>query len=160
MLRFYPAESRSKLWGQALWFLAWLFVTTVAISLTPSQSGHATHTQLGLAPCPSATILHRPCPGCGLTTAFTATVHGDFGLALKAHPLGSALYLLFTASALACGYGWVRKLRFNTDGKEFNRLLGWIVCVFLVVSMIRFAVVNNYTATGHKPPQVTNQQTN
>jgi hypothetical protein len=37
--------------------------------------------------CPSAALLGIPCPGCGLTRATLAVLRGDFGAALRFHPL-------------------------------------------------------------------------
>lgn len=145
---FYPVPSRKPLYGQLSWFLVWLGTTAFGVILKPSPTGHATHTQLGLAPCPSAVFLHRPCPGCGLTTSFTAMIHGNLPLAFSSHPLGPFLYLLFTVSALACLYGFVRKMRFNTDTPQFNRSLAYLVGGFLLFSLIRFAVVSDYSAYG------------
>ncbi len=144
MVFFEKVDSRIPLSGQLLWFLLWAGVTAFAIYLSPSPRGHGTHMQLGLPPCPSAMVLNRPCPGCGLTTSFTATVHGHFIGAFVAHPLGSILYILFTISALACIYGWIRVERFNTEGRDFNRALTWLIGVFLVFGIIRFAVMGDY----------------
>lgn len=150
---FQPVENRKLLGGHLAWFLVWLIVTVIAVILTPNPQGHGTHTQLGLAPCPSALIMHRPCPGCGLTTSFTATVHGDIGLAFTAHPLGPILYLFATASALACFYGWLTKRKFATDTPAFNKSLGALIVVFLVFSTIRFAVVSDYSS-GFSPRKI------
>jgi len=144
MIRFNPVARRKDLWGHLMWFLAWVGVTGFAIYLTPSASGHGTHTELGLPPCPSVLFLHRPCPGCGLTTSFTATVHGQFGAAFHAHPLGPLLYLTFTLSALACFYGWVQKKQLDTSSKSFNRFLGVFIVVFFAFGITRFALMGHY----------------
>ena len=37
--------------------------------------------------CPTAALLHLPCPGCGMTRAGVALLHGDLAGALALHPL-------------------------------------------------------------------------
>lgn len=137
-------DSRRTLVGQLFWFLLWLGVTTVAMVLSPDPHSHGTHQQLGLPACPSVIAFHRPCPGCGLTTSFTAMVHGDFAAAFRANMFGPVLYVLFTASALVCGWGWLRKVRFDTDTKAFNIALGVLVGMFLAYGGARFALMDNY----------------
>ncbi|HEY3780776.1 MAG TPA: DUF2752 domain-containing protein [Fimbriimonadaceae bacterium] len=147
MIRFEKAESRKHLVGQFLWFLLWVFVTSCAIYLTPSTEGHGTHTQLGLPPCPSVMLLGRPCPGCGLTTSFTAFVHGQIGFAFHAHPFGPILYLLFTASALCCLYGFVKGYYLDFSSKSFNRVGMAFMVVFLGFGLIRFCIDSHYGDT-------------
>lgn len=143
-VRFEPAESGKALSGQLIWFLFWLGVTAVGLYLTPSPRGHGTHTQLGLAPCASASLLNRPCPGCGLTTAFTSTIHGDVVTAFKSNAFGPFLYILFTISAVVCGITYFRKIRFVTDTRAFNWVLGILVGSFLVYGGLRFLLVTDY----------------
>jgi hypothetical protein len=50
--------------------------------------------------CPTAFFFGVPCPGCGLTRATLALLHGDFAAALRFHPLAPLLAPLF-AGALA-----------------------------------------------------------
>lgn len=40
-----------------------------------------------LPPCLWKTLFHHPCPGCGLTTAFTKLLHFDFPGAFHSNPL-------------------------------------------------------------------------
>ena len=141
---FEPVASRKLIIGQLTWFLFWVGVTVFGAVLRASPQGHGTHTQLGLPPCPSVTAFNRPCPGCGLTTSFTSTIHGDLAFAFKAHPLGTLLYVLFTVSALACGYGFLRKLKFNTESKRFNFWLAVVVGGFLVFGVFRFLTSAGY----------------
>jgi hypothetical protein len=58
--------------------------------------------------CPMAALLGLPCPGCGLTRAALAALHGDFAAALRFHPL---VFLAAPAYAFLLGillWGYVR----------------------------------------------------
>jgi hypothetical protein len=48
----------------------------LAKTLVPDPRGFGTHVQLGLRPCAFATMTGRPCPTCGMTTAFAWFVRG------------------------------------------------------------------------------------
>lgn len=141
MLKFEPAASQSRIFGQLLWFLFWVGVTVVAAWLSPNPSGHGTHHRLGLPPCAVPTLYHRLCPGCGLTTSFTAIVHGDFGAAIRANLFGPILYGVFTVTALISGAAYFRKLRWNTDSKGFTWFLVALVGVYLAYGFWRMATV-------------------
>jgi hypothetical protein len=47
--------------------------------------------------CPTATFLGVPCPGCGLTRATLALLHGDLRAAVRLHPLSPLIAPLFFA---------------------------------------------------------------
>ncbi len=146
MKLFEPEPDARRRAANAVIFGAWFVVTVIAAFLRPDAHGHGTHQQLGLPPCPSVLILDRPCPGCGLTTSWTAFVHGDFATAFQAHALGPAFYLAFTVAAWLNLYAGLRGLRVITDGKTFNRGLIAAVTVFLVYGVVRMSVVTGYAA--------------
>ena len=139
MVRLVPVESRRSLTMYLLTFLAWVGVTIAAALMNPNPAGHGTHRQLGLPACPSAVIFERPCPGCGLTTSFTATVHFDFGRAWSAHPFGSLMYFALTLAAIAGIYGYSAKRAFDIAEKPLNRLLIAFLVVYLSFCTWRFA---------------------
>ncbi|MBN1854899.1 MAG: DUF2752 domain-containing protein [Pirellulales bacterium] len=60
----------------------------VARFLTPSPSGNGTHQQLGLPPCTMVTLLGRPCPFCGMTTAWSWLLRGEIKRAANANAGG------------------------------------------------------------------------
>lgn len=142
---FEPIPHRKHAAAQLTLFFAWLFITVCGLYLHPDPSGHGTHTQLGLPPCPSALLFNRPCPGCGLTTSFTALLHGQIAFAFHAHPLGPFLYLGLTAWALLGAYGWVRGWQLDGSGKTFNRVIATFAIVFFGFGIIRMAVTPNYS---------------
>jgi hypothetical protein len=144
MALYEPAPNRRLIGGQLVLFGAWFAVTVVGALLHPSRTGHGTHEQLGLPPCPSALLFDRPCPGCGLTTSWTALIHGDFAFAFHAHPLGPFLYLFFTVMALLALRGWIAQRRLITDSPKFNRALVIGAAAFLCFGVARMVVMPNY----------------
>lgn len=148
MIRLEPVSSRRLVAGQLIWFLVWCCVTGFGIYLKPSPTGHGTHMELGLPPCPSVLLFNRPCPGCGLTTSWTATIHGDLPTAFHAHPFGPILYLMFTFTALYAIYYWWRKIYVNTESRRFNRTLGAVVIAFFLFGAVRFAMSPSYGDSG------------
>lgn len=82
--------------------LAALSVLTLALGLRPSTDGHGTHTRLGLPPCGWVVVFHKPCPTCGMTTAFSHAAKGDFLTALRTQPMGLVL-VVGTATAFWTG---------------------------------------------------------
>ena len=63
----------------------------VARRLEPDPRGYGTHRQLGLPPCAFLAVTGRPCPSCGMTTAFAWVARGRFDRAWRANPAGSLL---------------------------------------------------------------------
>ena len=56
---------------------------------------------LGNQPCSIARVLHRPCPGCGLTRATLLMLHGHFAESFAMHPLALPMILCWCAIAFA-----------------------------------------------------------
>ncbi|MGE3821953.1 MAG: DUF2752 domain-containing protein, partial [Isosphaeraceae bacterium] len=68
-----PADSRLRPEARAaLVVFASVLVVAFAVAswLEPDPSGFGTHRQLGLPPCHFAWVTGKPCPTCGMTTAF------------------------------------------------------------------------------------------
>lgn len=141
MVQFRDGVPKKKLMGQLVWFLAWVFITGFGIYLTASKDLHGTHQSLGLPPCPSVAFFDRPCFGCGMTTSITALLHFDFATAFRAHPFGPPFYILFTITALMCGYGWWKGKYFDTDDRIFNKGMMLITIAFVTFGIVRFATV-------------------
>lgn len=149
MALFESVASRKVIKGQLIWFTSWLFITIVGLSLSPDPTGHGTHQHLGLPPCPSVLLFDRPCPGCGLTTSWTALLHGNFALAFAAHPIGPLMYVMFTLSAFACLYGYVKQMRFDSDIRPINLATKAFLAVFVAFGVGRFLLEPNF-ATQHE----------
>jgi hypothetical protein len=79
-----------------------------AAALTPSPSGHGTHTQLGLPPCGFLVFTGYPCPGCGLTTAFAHMVRLQLIGAWHANPFGIVLFTVTALTIPVSAVGFVR----------------------------------------------------
>lgn len=58
--------------------------------------------------CPTALFFGIPCPGCGLTRATLALLHGDVGTALRLHPLVFVLTPVFAYALGASLLDYVR----------------------------------------------------
>jgi hypothetical protein len=58
--------------------------------------------------CPTALFLGIPCPGCGLTRATLALLHGDIAAALHFHPLVFVLVPLFAYALASSLYEYIR----------------------------------------------------
>ena len=65
--------------------------------LQPDPRGYGTHEQLGLSPCAILRLTGRPCPTCGMTTAFAWFVRGEPARSWRANPAG----LLAAAASMA-----------------------------------------------------------
>ena len=59
--------------------------------LKPSPLRHGTHQQLGLPPCTFLALFGRPCPTCGMTTAWAHLVRGQVIGALRVNVGGTLL---------------------------------------------------------------------
>jgi hypothetical protein len=93
------------------WAVLFALPTAVLITaafLTPNPEGHGTHTQLGLPPCGFLVFTSYPCPGCGLTTAFSHMIRFDLFGAWHANPFGIALFSATAAFVPFAALGFVR----------------------------------------------------
>ena len=81
--------------------LACWSILALAWWMTPTRVGHGTHEQLGMAPCSLLIRTGYPCPTCGMTTSFAATVRGSLPAGLRAHPFGVVLVAVVAAAAVA-----------------------------------------------------------
>lgn len=156
MALFEPGYPRRRIAGQLLWFLAWAMGIALALWLTPDPDGHGTHTQLGLPPCPSMLISNRPCPGCGLTTSFSASAHLRALDAFRAHAFGPVFFWLWTVSAWMALYGFIRGMRFDVDHVWIQRGLLVLMAAFVVHGGLRMALSGPLPGAGEARQAVNN----
>jgi hypothetical protein len=141
-----PCDNKRILSGQLIVAGLWLAITAFGIYLSPSPHGHGTHQQLGLPPCPSVLMFDKPCPGCGLTTSWTATIHGQLGEAFQAHPLGPFLYIIFTVFAIVNIWAYVKRYRVDTSGKKWMFGIVTGAVIFFGFGIVRFITAQSYAA--------------
>lgn len=82
--------------GAAILASATLSILSIAAYLTPDPQGHATHTQLGMPKCSWVMMYEKPCPTCGMTTAFSHAGEAQWISAILTQPMGAFLALLTT----------------------------------------------------------------
>jgi hypothetical protein len=99
----------------------------------------ATHTQLGLAPCSMMVLLGKPCPACGMTTAFALLIRGDMVNALRANWAGVLLAIIWI---MLIPWGLVSIVLKRTVGVRNLELTATVVVgVLLTLMLIRWAFV-------------------
>lgn len=74
--------------------LVLLGMLLLTATLRPNPHGLGTHQRLGFPPCTFLMIFHRPCPTCGMTTAWAHLGKGGVVAAVRANLTGSLLWLL------------------------------------------------------------------
>ena len=96
--------------------------------------------------CPLASSFGIPCPGCGLTRATLALLHGDVAAALHFHPLVWLLTPVFVAFVGMSGFELLReparpraKPRINWLGRGPTLLALGLLVLSLAVWLARFA---------------------
>lgn len=100
----------------------------------------------GFPLCPLAGSFGIPCPGCGLTRATLALLHGDVRSALQLHPL--VLVLTPLAAAVSCVTAW-SLLRLSApqppgqvaflNGRFMSRIATLVLVLTLGIWLARFA---------------------
>ena len=95
---------RASLWGRqrllaALLGIGLLALLAVARTVEPDRRGFGTHRQLGLPPCTFRVLFDRPCPSCGMTTAWAFLVRGELIAAGRANLGGTLLGVLVLVAA-------------------------------------------------------------
>jgi hypothetical protein len=101
----------------ALLAAACLAILSLAAWLKPNAAGHGTHRSLGLPNCGWVVTIGKPCPTCGMTTAFAHAAHRSPVKALTAQPMG-ALLALMTAG------GFWASVHVAVTGSRLGSLVG------------------------------------
>lgn len=92
---------------------------------------------MGLPLCPFALVTRHPCPGCGLTRATLAALHGHFADALHIHPLVLVLGPLVILASFVSAVSYVR------DGRttSVERLRGpWATRAMIFLGFVTIAL--------------------
>jgi hypothetical protein len=114
-----------------------LGLLAIAAMLEPSPLGHGTHQQLGLPPCTFWVLFGRPCPTCGMTTAWAHLVRGEWVDAGRAN-LGGALLGLLAIAATP----WLLGSAVRGDWlgvSPSGAAAAWIAITILLVTLIDWA---------------------
>lgn len=77
--------------------------------------------------CPVMAVLDLPCPGCGLTRAFTCIAHGRFGEAWAHHPFALPLFVGTALLISARGQSYARR---GLDAMGARGALVWVTCAW------------------------------
>jgi hypothetical protein len=101
--------------------------------------------------CPVAIVARQPCPGCGLTRATLAVLHGDLHEAVRLHPL---VFVVTPVIALAFSYNAIQYVR---RGQWFasEKLSGrWVNAAWITlgVAMILLWIARFFGAFGGPVP--------
>ncbi|HVJ45339.1 MAG TPA: DUF2752 domain-containing protein [Luteolibacter sp.] len=75
------------------------------------------------------------CPGCGMTRATYAALHGNFGLAFRMNPVGVILLPIALGVLGIQIIGWVRGKRLNWF-PETTPKLAWALAILVIVFWI------------------------
>ena len=128
---------RDRLWLAAAG-IGLLGLLLIAAVLKPSPSGRGTHEQLGLPPCTFLVLFGRPCPSCGMTTAWAYMVRGLWVDACRANVGGTLLGLLAIVAA-AWLLGSAAAGRWCVV-KPNGIVAAWIGAIVLLVTLIDWAI--------------------
>jgi hypothetical protein len=109
----------------------------VAAWLEPSPNGRGTHRQLGLPPCTFLTLFGRPCPTCGMTTAWACLMKGQWQNACRANAGGTLLGIL-AATAVPWLLGSAMRGAW-LGGPLGDSTIAWIATAVLLVTLIDWA---------------------
>jgi hypothetical protein len=115
-----------------------LVLLAVAAMLKPSESGYGTHRQLGLPPCTFWVLFGRPCPTCGMTTAWAHLMRGQLRESVRANLGGTLLGLL----AIMAG-PWMLGSAIRGDWlvvSPSGRAAAWILIPIVVVTLIDWVI--------------------
>ena len=101
-----------------------------AATLTPSDAGIGTHTQMGLPECGFVLATGLPCATCGCTTAFAHAAEGSLLTSLITQPFGAVLALSLAMVTLIAGWSAVSGMRLEPLGRMMATkafVLPWLV---------------------------------
>jgi hypothetical protein len=115
-----------------------LGLLAIAAVLKPSPSGYGTHEQLGLPPCTFSVLFGRPCPTCGMTTAWAYMMRGQWYEACRANAGGTLFGLLAMVAA-----PWLLGSALRGDWlgvRPDERVAAGVLATVLLVTTIDWAI--------------------
>ncbi len=104
-----------------------------------------------LAVCPTAAMFHIPCPGCGLTCATLAALHGHFSEAFHLHPLVFFATPIYLGVIGSLAWGYVRGGRHTPPSKRWGKIVTGLA-IALFVSLFTVWVARFFGAFGGPVP--------
>ena len=124
-------------YGAACLSLAIVFI--LSAWLHPDPAGLGTHTQLHLPPCGFYEVFHKPCPSCGMTTAFAWMIHGHPVKAVRSQPAGAAVFIAGVFLAFYLPWAWSRRRPplALLDAPAFLPVVLALIAIILVVWAVR-----------------------
>ncbi|NIA21842.1 MAG: DUF2752 domain-containing protein [Anaerolineaceae bacterium] len=123
----------------------------VAWHLEPAPEGLGTHQQLGLQPCGFYRMTGRPCPGCGLTTAFALMAHGRVVEGVVVQPFGAVLFVLTVAAAVTVPVTLLLGRSWNLILLRINAPVWLYALVFLALAAWIYKIVHGQVTGGFGP---------
>ncbi len=109
----------------------------VAWRLEPDTAGVGTHQQLGLPACGWMSGMNLPCPSCGMTTAFSLAVRGDFIASFQAQPMGAVLAIAAAAAVVVAAFTAATASRsYQLLGPFLGGRTVWAVVVLLALAWV------------------------
>jgi len=129
---------RPELSSYLVIFAACSIILLVSVVLTPVGGKDASLALAGQIRIPETCIFKNltglPCPGCGLTHAFTEAVRGDFTASLRYHRLGlPILFYIFLQFVLSLSIIVIRKYRSRLLSIGYHLNKGLIVLAALLL---------------------------
>ena len=91
---------------------------------------------MGITVCFTAGLFGLPCPGCGLTRATLAALHGQLGEAMRLHPLFPLLSPLYVYLLGSVAYRYVLGSRARPPSRRADRVLTALASVAIALSLI------------------------
>lgn len=123
--------------GAGLVALGLLAVLGVGAWLVPAGLGHGTHTSLGLPACGWVLAFGKPCPTCGMTTAFAHAARLELWASFRAQPMGCVLAVLSATIFWPAAYVAVTGSRVGAVfATMFTPRVLWIMAGFGVVGWV------------------------
>ncbi len=104
--------------------------------------------------CPFSMLTGLPCPGCGMTRAVNALLHGNWSQAITYHPLSPAYLIigvLLTIAAVAPSRSRLRLISWIVLLERWTAIPALIVLSTIIFGLLRMTGVCSNTAVSKMP---------